>query len=535
MNASRIKAFFRSVVAGAAFLVAVSATEAASVTWGAWTFDYEVSGNFDGLSLKNVRYQGRSLLHKISMPVMRVFYAGDACGPYADRLGGTLWPIPWADNATIAQREFTLNGRQWYEIGIRDQIGNYDIYQVYYLSSDGILDAHIYSKGLQCVVDHIHYPNWRIDLDVDGYANDVIESSTGSAFQSEATEFDRNASTAAGHGWRVRDAATNLHVDLLPGFSDFSIPDGSVTVPVTDYAQNTVFGRLYRSTEDTGWTYGPNTQVPFNDAENIFQQDIVLWYEAYMPHSATDGSALWHSTGIRLVSSLTDLTPPTAPANLVAAAASTGQVQLNWTGSTDNVGVAGYLVERCPGAGCTAFVQIGTTVVPSYMDTGLTASTTYRYRVRATDAAGNLSVQYSNVASVTTAAPAPACTVSQVFDSISDNKVVNKLFNTGSATATLDNLVLNFPEPYLGIKEIKFGGASIFKSSSSVPPLPSGATIDSSGWTNTDASKRVLSPGTNKKLEIFFSKKWPKANCPNGSCLSGTASFTPGCQVGLGP
>ena len=34
--------------------------------------------------------------------------------------------------------------------------------------------------------------------------------------------------------------------------------------------------------------------------------------------------------------------------------------QLAWTASTDNVGVTGYRVERCQGAGCSNFVQVGT-------------------------------------------------------------------------------------------------------------------------------------------------------------------------------
>jgi len=75
-------------------------------------------------------------------------------------------------------------------------------------------------------------------------------------------------------------------------------------------------------------------------------------------------------------------------------------VSLSWTASTDNVGVTGYQVERCQGAGCSTFVQIATAAGPSYSNTGLTAATTYGYRVWATDAAGNLST-YSNIASAT--------------------------------------------------------------------------------------------------------------------------------------
>src|SRR6185295_2947024 len=96
-----------------------------------------------------------------------------------------------------------------------------------------------------------------------------------------------------------------------------------------------------------------------------------------------------------------DTTSPTVPGNLNATAVSSSQMTLTWTASTDNVGVTGYQVERCEGAGCTTFAQVATVTGTSVGDGGLTAGTTYQYRVRATDAAGNLS-GYSNVATVTT-------------------------------------------------------------------------------------------------------------------------------------
>jgi chitodextrinase len=92
---------------------------------------------------------------------------------------------------------------------------------------------------------------------------------------------------------------------------------------------------------------------------------------------------------------------PTAPANLSAAAVSIVQINLAWGASTDNVGVTGYMVERCQGAGCANFAQIATPTAASFNDTGLTSATSYSYRVRATDAAGNLS-SYSGVGSAVT-------------------------------------------------------------------------------------------------------------------------------------
>ncbi|MCG3111308.1 MAG: fibronectin type III domain-containing protein [Candidatus Manganitrophus sp. SB1] len=103
------------------------------------------------------------------------------------------------------------------------------------------------------------------------------------------------------------------------------------------------------------------------------------------------------------VATTPDTVSPTAPSNLTAAAANSSQINLSWTASTDNIGINGYWIERCQGAGCSNFARVNTSLatVPSYNDTGLTAGTSYSYRVQATDVAGNLSA-YSNIASATT-------------------------------------------------------------------------------------------------------------------------------------
>lgn len=85
---------------------------------------------------------------------------------------------------------------------------------------------------------------------------------------------------------------------------------------------------------------------------------------------------------------------PTVPAGLAATVASSSQINLSWSASTDNVGVTGYWVYRNG-------TQIAATAVTAYSDSGLTASTAYSYTVAAYDAAGNVSAQ-SAVASATT-------------------------------------------------------------------------------------------------------------------------------------
>jgi hypothetical protein len=96
-----------------------------------------------------------------------------------------------------------------------------------------------------------------------------------------------------------------------------------------------------------------------------------------------------------------DTTPPTAPSGLTATVLSAHRVSLAWGAATDAVGVASYLVER--DGTQIAVVTSGL----AYSDTAASPATTYSYRVRATDAAGNIG-PYSNVASATTPADAPA-------------------------------------------------------------------------------------------------------------------------------
>jgi chitodextrinase len=110
---------------------------------------------------------------------------------------------------------------------------------------------------------------------------------------------------------------------------------------------------------------------------------------------------------MQMVAFRADATPPVAPPSLTATTAAVSQINLNWTASTDNAATTGYLVERCQGAGCTNFAQITTATNTTYANTGLTTNTNYSYRVRAKDAAGNLS-PYSSTASATTLAPLTA-------------------------------------------------------------------------------------------------------------------------------
>jgi len=95
--------------------------------------------------------------------------------------------------------------------------------------------------------------------------------------------------------------------------------------------------------------------------------------------------------------------PPAAPSALTATATSTSNINLAWTDNSSDE--TGFAIERCSGVGCTNFAPLTTTAANAvaYADSGLSASTSYTYRVKAVNATLNLSSGYSNTASAMTA------------------------------------------------------------------------------------------------------------------------------------
>jgi chitodextrinase len=161
-----------------------------------------------------------------------------------------------------------------------------------------------------------------------------------------------------------------------------------------------------------------------------------------------------------------DAQAPTAPENLTATAVSSSQINLSWSASTDNVGVTGYLVER-QGPGSTGFAQVGTTAGTTYNDTGLVAGTNYSYRVRATDATGNLSA-YSAVASATTLALPPSLVAAYSFNEGTGTSVTDVSGSGNNGT------IANATWTTAG----KYGNALVFNGTTALVTINDSASLD---------------------------------------------------------
>lgn len=93
-----------------------------------------------------------------------------------------------------------------------------------------------------------------------------------------------------------------------------------------------------------------------------------------------------------------DAEAPSVPTGLASGTITSASVVLNWTASTDNVGVTGYQVYK---NGNLIASPTGTT----YTAIGLTANTSYNFQIKAADGVGNTSALCTAI-SVTTAAAA---------------------------------------------------------------------------------------------------------------------------------
>lgn len=275
-----------------ASLVGSAMAQTGTINWNDWNFSYEAGADRSGLVLRDVSFQGNTILKKVSFPVMRVRYDNDVCGPYADILSSFTFrpatqgaPNSACDDKTLCERTFTQNGQEVLELGINSQIGEYQLYQSYYFTPDGGMDSRIFSRGLQCVIDHDHHAYWLFDFDIGDSDNDEVRTN-GTIL--EPTEF--NDRKGASQFWSVQDTITGEEITITP-----SADDGTYD----SYSQWDVAVRRAKEAEMGRWTYGAYGEIGnlFNEGEDIVGENLVMWYASHMRHLASEGEDLWHASG----------------------------------------------------------------------------------------------------------------------------------------------------------------------------------------------------------------------------------------------
>jgi len=316
--------------------------------------------------------------------------------------------------------------------------------------------------GVRVTCDLVVTLTWSAATDnvaVTGY--DVFRSTNNGPFASvgttTSTTFVENLIGILKYQVRARDAAGNASdftapISALPppcpspdttppttpGTPVATVSCGSVTLNWTASTDDrAVTGYdIWRASGSTGGTFasvGTSTTTSFTQSgAGIFR------YQVRARDAAGNTSAFTPAVLATVPACPTDIQPPTVPGTPTASGTTATATTLQWTASTDNASVTGYDIFRAPNATGGTFVSVGTSTTPTFTDTGLTAGTTYRYQVRARDAAGNTSA-FSAAVTVTTSAAGGGCTATLLLQTAWATGYVmqpNTVTNTGTATLT---------------------------------------------------------------------------------------------------
>ncbi|MDI6787690.1 MAG: fibronectin type III domain-containing protein, partial [Planctomycetota bacterium] len=206
------------------------------------------------------------------------------------------------------------------------------------------------------------------------------------------------------------DYCTEAYTSTLP--SQPSAPSSLVATTLsstqislvwTDNSSNEQGFKIYRKA--SGGTYAQIDTVSANVTSypNTALSPVTTYYYQVRAYNAGGNSNYSNEA-----SAVTLPSVPIAPSSLTAIAVSQSQLNLSWVDNSNNE--QGFKVERSPDGVAYTLRSTFNANVTLFNDTGLTASTTYYYRVYGFNTGGNSS--YSDAVSQTTYAPPLATPIS---------------------------------------------------------------------------------------------------------------------------
>ena len=207
-----------------------------------------------------------------------------------------------------------------------------------------------------------------------------------------------------------------------PPFIDYtSISETSIThvfLVGSDNIGVSHYKVYWRKVGDPSWNTFNQTRVTYVFTINGLTPSTT--YEVYMTtidytgNESVPSNRIVSTTNGTPTDPLPDTQAPTNPTNLSVINPTLNSLTLNWTASTDNVGVAGYDIYRNG-------TKVGESPTNSYLDIGLSSGTTYNYFVRARDAVPNFSGNSSTASGTTLTPEQPVCTISSELNAASQS------------------------------------------------------------------------------------------------------------------
>ena len=205
----------------------------------------------------------------------------------------------------------------------------------------------------------------------------------------------------------VSVAATDNR-DEIAGFSNYGSVSVDIGAPGVDIASTYI-------NDGYVWNSGTSMATPnVTGVVALIRSEFPDWnYQQVIDHLYSTARPAASMAGITTTGGIANAeaamaggeppTPPAAPSALASAGTSDSTISLTWSDNSDNESV--FVIER-DGQVLSSTVSANTT---TFEDSGLAAATTYSYRVKARNSAGDSA--WSNSAEATTDTPPPYQTI----------------------------------------------------------------------------------------------------------------------------
>ncbi len=280
------------------------------------------------IEVRNVKFQGASVLKRGHVPILNVKYVNDACGPYRDwqyqegmfQTGGGTDVAPGIRDcgttvATTALENGTDTGdfrgvaiyRQGTEVVLVTELeaGWYRYICEWRFDMNGSIRPRFgfgaTTNSCTCLT-HVHHVYFRLDLDVGPSINAIYEYPEGnpgaiSRVSRLTTEkkITRDANQRMNYLVRGRKRGYVLVPGLKDGVADtFARGDMWILKYKTSGTTTTELDDGVNITTGAG---AEANLDQFVNGESIVDQDIVIWYHATVTHSPTINSLMCTPTG----------------------------------------------------------------------------------------------------------------------------------------------------------------------------------------------------------------------------------------------
>ena len=216
---------------------------------------------------------------------------------------------------------------------------------------------------------------------------DAAENGSYAAINQNSPSRPSSSNPASVSEWRGYN-----HTAAAPSLTITSYSSGNLyfTISGTGYSPTAITVKTSTTSATGPWS---NSTAGTNSPRSVSIPTVTTWY---MIEDASSPSIF---SNVYQFVVANDTTPPSVPAWIdcyYGPGSPQSSIYIEWASSTDNVSVTGYQLQRKTASGSTyATIYSGSNT--SYVDSGA-QNTTYNYRARAFDAAGN----YSNYTAVTT-------------------------------------------------------------------------------------------------------------------------------------